>query len=187
LTPFFYRLEGILTNLFFVVWFGGIAFILLLAAAVKANKVGEKAQSRLVLGFIAVVGTFIILNGVSMEEVTSSELAAFDALRSKGFAAMTLSKNGKSVDISGRAEVDAFFTLLENAQTVPAHHSYPVDQVGISFPGARESYTLGRDSANADEFWLQVDRSDLPRAHERILRQFHSTALTAWLASKRPE
>jgi len=77
-------------------------------------------------------------------------------------------------------EVRRALTLLDQADHVGAHHLHPLDPVTFQLGDTR--YSLGRDSAEANELWLtQVDPP--PTLGDPTLGRLRSAELSAWFAT----
>lgn len=77
--------------------------------------------------------------------------------------------------------IKEFKRLLKEAESVSTRRTRSVREIAFSFPGTDSRLFLGRDSANADEFWLHIDR---PASYGRgpwLVKQFHSPDLTRFM------
>ena len=83
------------------------------------------------------------------------------------------------ITINNQAEVMMFGKLIQEASTVEAHHSYPVNNLRFWLDNHGQTYRLGQDSNNADEFWLGAEAGD--NLNVWPLKQFQSRQLSKWL------
>ncbi|HBC74033.1 MAG TPA: hypothetical protein DC017_04055 [Candidatus Wallbacteria bacterium] len=71
--------------------------------------------------------------------------------------------------------------ILKNCASVASHHSHPINEIVFTFSGNSSRYLFGRDSQNANEYWLKIKDEILYGSGEYPLKQFRSDEMTGWL------
>ncbi|VTT97049.1 unnamed protein product [Gemmataceae bacterium] len=104
-------------------------------------------------------------------------------LRDAPPASVAFRRNAGGLTVTDPGEVRTFLELVLAAEPVRPHDTEPIDEVAVTFPGIADTYLIGRDSQNGDEFWLRVRTPGADDA--RRVAQFTSPALTQWLQRTR--
>lgn len=115
----------------------------------------------------------VVLAGFSLSAASRWRFSSLSAEPTVKIAGKTLSGG----------DVTTFVSLIDDAKSVWAHHSHPINKLLIRFPDSRFSYFLGRDSDEPDEFWLfWIDATTEGKNREIAhAKQFQSEQLTEFL------
>jgi hypothetical protein len=163
-----------------VIWLGGLATMVWLARGQRRH--GDAWVKPRFMVFFVAMATFILGCAVIARRTkhlvdTRVQHLFVGPHRAVLFLAPRAAKLSKPADI---AELVA---LLRSGRDVAAHHSHPEHEITFRFADDPRVFSLGRDSAEANEYWLKLDSS--PVGGEQgipKLRQFQSPELTAWLS-----
>ena len=132
--------------------------------------------------FVAMVAAFQFTFGRDPEQpFREQQTATIVALADAPPASLEFSLDGDRFLITDPTDIAEFLRLLVAPEVVARHHSHPVGFVRFQLQGLAASYTLGRDSQTADEYWLELDQGKDPARTIKLLR---SEALTAWLTRR---
>lgn len=183
-SDFLFTLRNVWLGAFPLMWLGGIAAMVTLAAKAKRDPAGHKRRFMVlwVTFFVYIAGSALI-TGLANGVVGRRYSQLLDGPhRSVVFYTPTRR------ELTDPADQQAFIDALRGGEVVAAHHSHPLDKVEFGFAGDSRVFSVGRDSSKPDEYWVELERS--PNYGEEgtpALRHFHSTAFTAWLASWKRE
>ncbi|HEY9724538.1 MAG TPA: hypothetical protein V6D47_21230 [Oscillatoriaceae cyanobacterium] len=176
-------LDTHLDLLFPVVWLGGLVTALFIYWAQSSHRLSEVQIKRIVIGLIGIVATYILSSAFMMGQTHRIALERAESLFHAPHAYIefpTLAPHR----LQDAAEQQTFVALLDSGSEVAAHHSSPVDKLEFSFAGDVRVFSLGKDSQNPDEYWLEMNHAP-GFADQVLVRHFTSPALTAWLGQRR--
>ena len=110
----------------------------------------------------------------------------FFALAQVDIHSMRLIGAGKNAEITDPGKIRGFIQAVQGGRGVSAHHSYPTVIIQIAFNGVPETYSIGPDSVNLDEYWFSLESGPNLRLGERgrHISQFHSVEISNWLRNE---
>ncbi len=139
------------------------------------------------LAFLAILGVIVagiaqVANWDPDKPLRETHLARWRALSQDVPALVEFHHGERHLTITNRAEVEEFLRLVCEGKKMHPHHSHPVDVVALSLPGLADTYFLGHDSWQADEYWLTVQWPEKPGPNtaQRVV-QFSSPGMGPWL------
>lgn len=162
-----------------LMWLGGLAAMLALAAKAKRDPAGYKRRFMVLwcTFFVYIVGAATVsglANGVVWRRYQRLLEAPHHAI------VFYTSPRRELVDGAGQR---AFIEALRSGNGVAAHHSHPIDKLEFGFDDDGRIFSVGRDSSEPDEYWIKLERSPFyGEEGTPVLRQVHSPVMAAWLA-----
>jgi len=168
-----------LGQLFPVVFIVVLATIFIFICINGKNKVKLAGWVRNILMIFAVF--YIVLTFITSAALHKAVTKKFYSLASQN--SMIIQNSGRTVEIKGQVAVSEFIGIVKESEAVSAHHSHPISQLRFDFPQTGYSYSIGRDSQNKNEFWLEWNH--FPNRKENwdaqvIVKQFHSDKMADW-------
>jgi hypothetical protein len=170
----------ILGHTFVFIFIGGIATVFTCAHLHKQNQ--NKLAKSIGKYLLGVIVTYISLTGAVHFALHETAKQKFYSLTTQN--KMLVYKTDGIVEINDQTAISEFIDIVRASKGVLGHHSSPINKISFDFPEIGYSYTIGQDSKNTNEFWLEWNR--YPNRKENWLaqigvKQFYSDEMGSWL------
>lgn len=175
---------GILENFFSFFhkfWIMMFIFILTLAYLKHVSNIEEnkfKALERIFRGILLSFFAVVISAFISSKLIIQYD---FNNSLDEDIKSINFEFENKILRVDDKNEIKNFAVILKNSASVASHHSHPINDIVFTFSENGSRYLLGRDSQNANEYWLKIKDEILYGSGEYPLKQFRSDEMTGWL------
>jgi len=176
----------VLGLLFFPFWLLGF-FALVRCGINESRGLDEKARAKkFALGVAAISVPYLLLLLLAAFLLNVSAKDRFEGMLKWKPDQLIISSAAGRTEIRDPSAINDLLLIITQSTKVWAHHSHPIEEATLVFPQTGYTYSLGRDSQNAHEFWLDWTGRDGKKAGASI-RHFRSEELERWLQERVPQ